>query len=135
MLQHQCPNFNVSTPFPPSKPLFRQKPQKPPTAKNSRDRRERDRTAKNPQKLPPKISCERSQHDNHKKNPTYIFSTEHPKFSMAEIISSELKLSGMVTKIFVWMRCFSLMHILTWLMKSQVIWSSIDSISFTLQIP
>ena len=125
MSQLQCLNINSTL-----KTTFRQKPQKPPTAKNPQFNQKSPKTSA--KYFSPKIPDPQK---NKPRNNFYIFSTEHPIFSITSIISSALKLSGMVTKIFVWMRCFSLMHILTWFMKSQVIWSSIESISFTLQIP
>ena len=78
--QHQCTNFNVSTSIPPSKPLFaknpnRQKLQRPKgTGPNRQKSPKIPGTAKNSR--PPKISCERSEHDKklHPLNiPTHFF--------------------------------------------------------------
>jgi len=95
------------------------------------------KTPKNPKKpQPPKIPKKPWLHQKSPQpNKFYILSTEHPIFSISEIISSEFNLSGMLTKIFVGIKYFSLMHILTWLRKLQVIGSSIESISLTLFKP
>jgi hypothetical protein len=119
MFQHQCYNFDTFW----LKNHFLTKTPKNP--KNSQ-----------PPKIPgpAKNFCERSE-QNLTKIPNYNFSTEHPIFSMHKIISSLFKLSGILTKIFVGIRYFSLMHILTWSIKLQVISSSIEIMSFILRIP
>lgn len=77
MFQHQSSNINVPTSFPPLKPLFAKNPknpQPPKTPDTEWNGTEPPIIPKNSR--PPKISCERSEHDNqlHPLNiPTHFF--------------------------------------------------------------